>query len=114
MSLKLREEQAAAMGGCAECQFEPAANDPGAGPSGAGPPPKSVIIVDPSKADTYIGIELVDTAKKPVPFARFVVTPPGMTPIEGTLDANGKARIEGINPGTCQVVFPNIDRRDFT
>jgi hypothetical protein len=111
--VKLRPEQADALGGCAECQFAPVTGSPAPGPAGGGPPPKSVIVVDSSKTDTYLGIELVDTDKAPVPFARFIVTPPGKTPIEGTLDVNGKVRIEGLDPGTCQIVFPNLDRRDF-
>lgn len=111
--IKLRPEQANALGGCADCAFEPVKKDPVAGADGGGPPPKSVVVVDPSLVDTYIAITLVDAKKAPVPFARYIVTPPGMSPVEGTLDQNGKTRIEGINPGTCQVVFPVIDRRDF-
>jgi hypothetical protein len=112
-AIKLRPEQANALGGCAECAFEPVKKDPSVNPNGDGPPPKSVVVVDPSLIDTYIAITLVDTARKPVPFARYIITPPGMKPVEGTLDANGKTRIEGINPGTCTVTFPVIDRRDF-
>lgn len=114
MTVPIRPEQANALGGCAPCQFEPgpgSAADTGA--SKRKPGAKSVIIVDPTKTDTFIAIELVDQTGRPVPDAAFEVTPPGMATVKGTLDANGKARIEGINPGTCQVVFPAIDRRDF-
>lgn len=111
--MKIRPEQADALGGCAECEFAPLGGAGSRTPGGDGPPPKSVIVVDPTRTDTYIGIALVDTNKAPVPFARFVVTPPGMTPIEGTLDVNGRVRIEGVEPGTCKVEFPNLDRRDF-
>lgn len=111
--MKLRPEQVVALGGCAECEFAPVAGGPTPTQRGEGPPPKSVIVVDPTKTDTFLGIELVDSNKTPVPFARFIVTPPGKTPIEGTLDLKGKVRIEGLEPGTCQIVFPNLDRRDF-
>ncbi|MEZ4456096.1 MAG: hypothetical protein R2882_06035 [Gemmatimonadales bacterium] len=111
--MKLRPEQADALGGCADCEYAPISGPAPQPPAGDGPPPRSVIVADPAKADTWIGIELVDRNKKPVPYARFVVTPPGQTPIEGTLDVNGRVRIEGVDPGTCRVVFPNLDRRDF-
>jgi hypothetical protein len=71
-----------------------------------------VIVMDPTKAG-FIGIELVDTEKRPVPNQAFVVTLPDGRPVRGTLDQNGKARIEGIDPGQCTVTFPNLDRRDF-
>jgi hypothetical protein len=111
--MNLEQGQVDAMGGCAPCRFEPMPPESTPAPPADGPPPRSVIMVDPTKADTFVGIELLDPDKKPVPYQRFVVTPPGMAPIEGTLDVNGRVRIEGINPGTCTVVFPNIDRRDF-
>ena len=33
----------------------------------------------------------------------------GLTEATGTLDEKGFARIDGIEPGTCQVCFPDID-----
>ena len=33
--------------------------------------------------------------------------------IEGALDGKGQARIEGIDPGTCKVLFPNRDAKDW-
>ena len=111
--MKLRPEQADGLGGCAKCEFAPVPGGADPQPTGGGPPPKSVIVADATKTDTYLGIELVDAGKVPVPFARFIVTPPGKTPIEGTLDVNGKVRIEGLDPGTCKITFPNLDRRDF-
>ena len=115
MPPQIRAEQAQALGGAVACQPPTSAL---ASAFETVPPPeaalvKSVIIVDPTKIDTFITIELVDDETKPVPFENFVVTPPGMQPVKGKLDANGKARIEGINAGTCTVEFPDIDRRDF-
>lgn len=112
--MKLREEQAKAMGGCAPCQFEPVAPPgPGAPPAGGGTPPRSVVVVDPDRPDTFVTIELVDTKGAPVPYARYLVTMPGGRSIEGTLDLNGRVRLEGVEPGTCTVTFPAIDRREF-
>lgn len=111
--MQIRPEQAEALGECAPCQFGPPPKSSSQGGPGGGPKPKSVIVVDPSKIDGFIGIELVDTEQKPVPHAAFVVTLPDGTPVTGRLDENGKTRIEGIDPGQCKIVFPEIDRRDF-
>ena len=111
--MKIRPEQAEALGAPAPCQFAPIDKDAGERGSRGSPGAKSVIIVDPTKLKGFIGIELVDSDQKPVPNAAFVVTLPDGTPVSGTLDQNGKARIEGIDPGECKIVFPAIDRRDF-
>ena len=103
--MKLRQEHVDATGGCAECQFAPVAKGPAA-PGGA-----SVLIHDPTKPG-WIGLELVDTEGRPVPGEAFEVTLPDQQKVTGTLDGNGKVRIEGIDPGTCTVTFPAIDRRD--
>ena len=29
---------------------------------------------------------------------------------EGTLDDKGFARVDGIDPGNCQITFPNLDQ----
>lgn len=109
--VKVSSGQAEAMGGCAPCQYQKAASHQNeTGPKD--PKPKSVIVVDPTK-EHWIGIELADSAKKPVPYAEFVVTLPTGQRVPGALDANGKSRIEGIDPGTCTIEFPTLDRRDF-
>ena len=36
-----------------------------------------------------------------------VVTSDGKT-ITGVLDGSGKARIQGVKPGTCKVSYPNL------
>jgi hypothetical protein len=60
---------------------------------------------------TWIEIELVDEEGNPVPGERYKITlPDGKTVSEGTLDANGRARVEGIDPGTCQISFPDLDK----
>jgi hypothetical protein len=40
----------------------------------------------------------------------FVVTLPNGQEVRGVLDAKGAARIEGIDPGTCKVSFPERDK----
>ena len=111
-AVQIRPDQAEALGGCAPCQFQAVAANPSDPSKPKGPPPKSVVVVDPTK-EHWIGIELVDSRKKPVGNVEFVLTVPGGQRVPGTLDAYGKSRIEGIDPGTCTVQFPTLDRRDF-
>lgn len=105
-AVKLREEHVKAVGGCAPCEFEPV---PGEVATEGG---ASVRVVDESKS-AWIGIELVDRKGRAVPNEPYEVTLPDGRPVTGTLDRAGKVRIEGIDPGTCTVTFPRIDRRDF-
>ena len=60
---------------------------------------------------SWIEIELVDEEDNPIPGERYKVTlPDGTTVAEGTLDENGFARVEGIDPGTCKITFPTLDK----
>ena len=52
---------------------------------------------------------MVDEDDKPVTGLPYRVTA-GETIFEGTLDEKGAARIEGIEPGDCQVTFPRLDK----
>ena len=63
---------------------------------------------DPNKK-SWIEIELVDGKGKPVKHARYRVTPPGGKPVEGFLNDEGFARINGIDPGNCTIAFPDLD-----
>lgn len=63
---------------------------------------------DPRKK-SWVEIELVDQKGKPVPHERYRVVPPGEKPVEGFLDAQGFARVAGIDPGTCKISFPDLD-----
>ena len=64
------------------------------------------------KAKTFIALQLVDQDGKPVPGERYVIKLPDGTPKEGKLDDQGKARLDGIDPGTCKITFPDLDRRE--
>lgn len=59
---------------------------------------------------TWIEIELVDEAGEPVPGECYEITLPNGTTTKGTLDGKGFARVDGIDPGTCKVTFPNLDK----
>ena len=62
---------------------------------------------------TWVGIELVDDVGRAVAGQRYVVKVPEGVVNEGTLDAQGRARISGIDPGACEISFPDIDAREW-
>ncbi len=65
---------------------------------------------DPKKK-SWIEIELVDEDKKPVPGEKYkVFLPDGESVAEGSLDDKGFVRIDGIDPGTCKITFPELDK----
>src|SRR5262245_49832825 len=75
------------------------------------PPPKPAPPLPPivKKQLTWVEIELVDTAGKPVPGVRYRLELPDGQFQEGTLDQNGRARADDIDPGTCWITFPDHD-----
>jgi hypothetical protein len=68
--------------------------------------------VSPDKTH-WISIELVDHLGKHVPHEDYRIILPDGTPIEGSLDNHGRAKITGIDSGTCKVSFPNRDAKDW-
>lgn len=66
------------------------------------------------KKKSWIEIELLTKKGKPVSGEPYKVTlPDGATVAEGTLDERGFARVEGIDPGTCKVTFPKLDKKTW-
>jgi hypothetical protein len=60
---------------------------------------------------SWIEIKLLDEEQQPVPGEKYrIILPDGQTAAEGTLDEKGFARVEGFDPGTCQVTFPDLDK----
>ena len=78
-------------------------------------PPPALAEPSPEEETTWIAIELVDDSAppRPVPYARYRITLPDGSPREGRLDAMGLARVDGIDPGTCKVTFPDLDRKTW-
>jgi type VI secretion system secreted protein VgrG len=69
---------------------------------------------DAKKKPHWIEIELIDEQGKPVPGEHYRITlPDGTTLAEGRLDMKGRARVDGIDPGTCKVTFPDLDARTW-
>lgn len=65
---------------------------------------------DEEKKLSWIEIELVDEENKPVPGEPYKITTSDNKVAEGTLDNKGFARVDGIEPGTCKVTFPKLDK----
>jgi type VI secretion system secreted protein VgrG len=63
------------------------------------------------KQKSWIEIELKDEDDSPVPGEPYEITLPDGTHVaRGTLDQNGFARVQGIDPGDCKVSFPRLDK----
>jgi len=67
----------------------------------------------PREIKTWIEIRLVDEEEKPVPHQKYRIKLTDGSVQEGTLDADGRARFNQIDPGTCEVSFPNIDAPEW-
>ena len=65
---------------------------------------------DTEEKTSWIEIELIDEADEPVPGERYEIELPDGSIAKGTLDQNGFARVDGIDPGTCKVTFPELDK----
>lgn len=59
---------------------------------------------------SWIEFEMVDEDDQPVPGVAYKVKLPDGTESSGHLDGNGFTRIEGIDPGNCEISFPELDK----
>ncbi|MGH3148463.1 MAG: hypothetical protein ACRDTR_22000 [Rubrobacter sp.] len=67
----------------------------------------------PVRQKTWVEIELVDEEGNRVPRQLYRLALPDGSVEEGFLDDAGRARVEGIDPGTCKVSFPEIDAAEW-
>jgi uncharacterized protein involved in type VI secretion and phage assembly len=65
------------------------------------------------KKKTWVEIKLVDGDGKPVAGEPYRIELPDGEVRNGTLNSQGLARIEGIDPGACKITFPKRDKRDW-
>jgi hypothetical protein len=70
---------------------------------------KPVVVAPPEELTSWIEIYATDENGKAMPGKKYLVTTPDGSRREGTLNAEGTARISGIRPGTCRVSFPEFD-----
>ncbi len=83
------------------------------GGGGGGNPPPSGPTHNPSSPENqqkthWVGIVLKDRLGNPIPGQAYHVVLPNGEIVEGTLDDQGKAKIEHIDPGECKVTFPGL------
>jgi hypothetical protein len=61
-------------------------------------------------AKAWIAIELVGEDDRPIANERYAIVLPDGSERQGTTDARGRARIDAIPSGTCDICFPDLDR----
>jgi len=66
-----------------------------------------------SEETHFIEIELLDDAGQPVADEAYFVELPDGTSKSGRTDAQGRARIDGVDPGTAKVSFPDLDMKSY-
>jgi hypothetical protein len=66
---------------------------------------------DPEK--TWVEVKLVDDKGKPVPGQKYRIKTPDGVVHEGTLDEQGTAMLSGLDPGGCDISFPDIDGNEW-
>jgi hypothetical protein len=70
----------------------------------------SATVPCPLAKKTFIAVQLVGEDDSPVPDERYVIVLPDGTTREGRLDGSGKALVDGLDPGTCTIRFPDMDK----
>jgi hypothetical protein len=90
----------------------------------ASPPPATTPLQDEQAAKEekpaqepeeqhWIEIELLDDEGKPVANELYYVELPDGSSLSGRTDAQGRARVEGVDPGTAKVSFPDLDKKMY-
>ena len=64
---------------------------------------------DPTKT-SWIEVQLVDENGKGIPGQAFIVTAPDGFDYSGTTDEQGVGRVDGIDPGSSDITFPDLDK----
>ena len=106
--MEVSAQQAKAMGPAGGCQACQAARPPAQSQQGPG----SVAVVNPAKS-SWIVVELLNDEGRPMTGERVLIELPKGEQFEGALDKNGRIRVEGIDPGTCTISFPDRERADW-
>lgn len=65
--------------------------------------------VSPDKKH-WVEIALFDQEGNPVPGVPYKITVPGGSVVDGSTDAKGHGRVDGIDAGNCRITFPGLDK----
>ncbi len=65
---------------------------------------------DSDKKKSWIELKLEDEKGQPVAGEPYEIKLPDGSVASGTTDAQGVARVEGFDPGQCEVTWPNLDK----
>ena len=88
---------------------------PGGGGGGQPKPgPKTDPPPPPTDQKTWIEVHLKNTDGVPLRGERYKLKLPDNTVREGSTNDAGAVFIEDIDPGLCELTFPDLDRRAFT
>lgn len=79
----------------------------------ARPPARVTINPEVKPVKTWVAIQLLDPDGNPVGNVAYEVTLPDGTTQTGRLPTHGSVRFDGIEPGQCQIRFPEIDAREW-
>jgi type VI secretion system secreted protein VgrG len=84
----------------------------GTGKYGSTPvtPHQNVPDADNPDKKSWIEVQLIDDVDEPVPGARYTVTLADGTVYGSTTDQNGVGRVSFIDPGQCDICFPDLDQ----
>lgn len=75
----------------------------------AGGPPPPTAVMPCSNVLTWIEVRLLDFEGNPVGGKQYRIKLPGGAIKAGVLGRSGSVRLDGIEPGTCGIAFPEID-----
>jgi len=79
--------------------------------AGCGSVPAPTVVSQDKKH--WIEIALLDENGNPVPDQEYTIKLPSGETVTGTLNSKGRARVEGIDAGTCRVTFQNLDQHSW-
>jgi hypothetical protein len=77
--------------------------------AGAVEPPQPAVARPARTELTWIEIQLIGEDNQPIPGERYRIELTDGSVREGRLNEEGLARVDGIDPGQCQVTFPALD-----
>ncbi|MFO0363541.1 MAG: peptidoglycan-binding protein [Acidobacteriota bacterium] len=66
-----------------------------------------------SSKKTWVEVELLDHSHRPVRGAKVEITLPDGSVTRANLSGEGTLRVNGIDPGSCSVTFPDLDGREW-